>query len=135
MDILAYNYLYDGLVDFNDKSGKPRGNVIVHYPTANPTYPYTVFDEIRNVANPSYNTCFDRVSSTGYVARIYAKTKGKVDKQTIAREVAQMVDKYLTYCGLLRISYNANESVNDNSIYEIIMTYSGNLHENRRNLI
>ena len=135
MDILAYNYLYDGLVDMNEKSGKPRGNVIVHYPTSNPTYPYTVFDEIRNVANASYNTAFDRVSSTGYVARIYAKTKGKVDKQTIAREVAQMVDKYLTYCGLLRISYNANESVNDNSIYEIIMTYSGNLHENRRRFI
>lgn len=135
MDILAYNYLYDGLVDMNEKSGKPRGNVIVHYPTANPTYPYTVFDEIRNVANASYNTAFDRVASTGYVARIYAKTKGKVDKQTIAREVAQMVDKYLTYCGLLRISYNANESVNDNSIYEIIMTYSGNLHENRRKFI
>jgi hypothetical protein len=135
MDILAYNYLYDGLVDMNKKSGKPRGNVIVHYPTANPTYPYTVFDEIRNVANASYNTAFDRVASTGYVARIYAKTKGKVDKQTIAREVAQMVDKYLTYCGLLRISYNANESVNDNSIYEIIITYSGNLHENRRKFI
>lgn len=135
MDILAYNYLYDGLVDMNENSGKPRENVIVHYPTANPTYPYTVFDEIRNVANASYNTDFDRVASTGYVARIYAKTKGKVDKQTIAREVAQMVDKYLTYCGLLRISYNANESVNDNSIYEIIMTYSGNLHENRRKFI
>lgn len=135
MDILAYNYLYDGLVDMNEKSGKPRGNAIVHYPTSNPTYPYTVFDEIRNVANASYNTAFDRVASTGYVARIYAKTKGKVDKQTIAREVAQMVDKYLTYCGLLRISYNANESVNDNSIYEIIMTYSGNLHENRRTFI
>ena len=135
MDILAYNYLYDGLVDMNEKSGKPRGNVVVHYPTSNPTYPYTVFDEIRNVANASYNTAFDRVASTGYVARIYAKTKGKVDKQTIAREVAQMVDKYLTYCGLLRISYNANESVNDNSIYEIIMTYSGNLHENRRRFI
>lgn len=135
MDILAYNYLYDGLVDMNEKSDKPRGNVVVHYPTSNPTYPYTVFDEIRNVANASYNTAFDRVSSTGYVARIYAKTKGKVDKQTIAREVAQMVDKYLTYCGLLRISYNANESVNDNSIYEIIITYSGNLHENRRKFI
>jgi hypothetical protein len=135
MDILAYEYLFDGLKDFNEKSGKPRGNAIVHYAPEKPTYPLTVFDEIRNIANPSYNTCFDRVSSTGYVARIYAKTKGKVDKQTIAREVAQMVDKYLTYCGLLRISYNANESVNDNSIYEIIITYSGNLHENRRKFI
>ena len=135
MDILTYEYLKEGLKDFNEKSGKPRGNAIVSFPTKDTTYPHTVFNEIRNVANPSYNTCFDRVSSTGYVARIYAKTKGKVDKQTIAREVAQMVDKYLTYCGLLRISYNANESVNDNSIYEIIMTYSGNLHENRRKFI
>ena len=88
----------------------------------------------RNVAT-NFNSCFDRVASTGYMARIYAKTKGKVDKQTIAREVAQMVDKYLTYCGLTRISYNANESLNDNSIYEIILTYSGHLHENRRNFI
>lgn len=135
MDILAYDYLKEGLKDFNEKSGKPRGNVIVSYPTANPTYPYTVFDEIRNIANPSFNTHFDRVASTGYSVRIYAKTKGNITKQQIAREVAQMVDKYLTYCGLLRISYNANESINDNSIYEIIMTYSGNLHENRRKFI
>ena len=135
MDILAYEYLFEGLKDFNEKSGKPRGNVVVHYPTANPTYPYTVFDEIRNVANSAFNSCFERVSSTGYVVRIYAKTKGKVDKQTIAREIAQTVDKYLSSVGLLRISYNANESINDNSIYEIILTYSGNLHENRRNFI
>jgi hypothetical protein len=134
MDILAYNYLYDGLVDFNEKSGNPRGNAIVHYPPEKPTYPLTIFDEIRNVAT-NFNSCFDRVASTGYMARIYAKKKGNVDKQTIAREVAQMVDKYLTYCGLTRISYNANESLNDNSIYEIILTYSGNLHENRRNFI
>lgn len=135
MDILAYEYLKEGLKSYNENLGKPRGNVIVSLPPENPTYPLTVFQEIRNVANSSYNTCFERVSSTGYVARIYAKTKGKIDKQTIAREVAQIVDNYLSNCGLLRISYNANESVNDNSIYEIIMTYSGNLHENRRRFI
>ena len=135
MDILAYEYLFDGLKDLNEKAGKPRGNSVVHYPPSKPTFPLTVFDEIRNVANPSYNTCFDRVSSLGYAARIYAKTKGNVDKQTIAREIALMVDEYLTNCGLTRISYNANESVNDNSIYEIILTYSGNLHENRRKFI
>lgn len=135
MDILAYEYLKEGLKEFNEKSGKPRGNVVVSYPTKDTTYPHTVFDEIRNVANASYNTCFDRVASTGYVARIYAKTKGNITKQQIAREIAQMVDIYLTNCGLLRISYNANESINDDSIYEIIMTYSGNLHENRRKFI
>lgn len=135
MDILAYEYLKEGLKEFNEKSGKPRGNVVVSYPTKDTTYPHTVFDEIRNVANASYNTCFDRVASTGYVARIYAKTKGNITKQQIAREIAQMVDIYLTNCGLLRVSYNANESINDDSIYEIIMTYSGNLHENRRKFI
>ena len=135
MDILAYEYLKQGLKDYNEKLGKPRGNVIIAYPTTDTTFPHTVFDEIRNVANSLYNTCYERVASVGYVARIYAKTKGKIDKQTIAREVAQMVDTYLTYCGLTRISFNANESVNDNSIYEIIMTYSGNLNEYRRKFI
>lgn len=135
MDILAYEQLFNGLKDFNEKVGNPRGNSVVHYAPETPTYPFTTFDEIRNIANPSYNTCFDRVASTGYAVRIYAKTKGKIDKQTIAREIAQMVDKYLTSCGLLRVSYNANESINDDSIYEIIMTYSGNLHENRRKFI
>lgn len=135
MDILAYNDLYDGLVSFNEKSGKPRGNSVVNYAPEKPTYPLTVFGEIRNVANSSFNTCFDRVASTGYSVRIYAKTKGNITKQQIAREIAQMVDKYCTNVGLLRISYNANESINDDSIYEIIMTYSGNLHENRRRFI
>ena len=135
MDILTYEYLKEGLKNYNEAMSKPYGNAIVPYATANPTYPYTVFDEIRNVANSSYNTFFDRIASTGYSVRIYAKTKGKITKQEIARTVAKMVDNYLTYCGLTRISYNANESVNDNSIYEIIMTYSGNLHENRRKFI
>lgn len=135
MDILTYDYLKEGLKSFNEKFGKPRGNVIVSYPTANPTYPYTVFDEIRNVANASFDTQFDRVASTGYSVRIYAKTMGNITKQQIAREIAKMVDHYLTHCGLSRVSYNANESINDSKIYEIIMTYSGNLHENRRKFI
>lgn len=134
MDILAYEYLKEGLEEYNNNLGKPRGNVIVPYPTANTTYPHTVFQEIRNVGT-NLNSNFDRIGSMGYVARIYAKTKGKVDKQTIAREIAQMVDNYMRHFKLTRISYNANESVNDNSIYEIIMTYSGNLHENRRKFI
>lgn len=135
MDILAYDYLFEGAKKFNEQMGKPYGNEIVHYPTSNTTYPHTVIDEIRNVGNPSYNSDFDRVASVGYVVRIYAKTKGKVTKQTIARAVAQMLDNYFRHFKLSRISYNANESINDNSIYEIIMTYSGNLHENRRNFI
>lgn len=135
MDILAYEYLKEGLKEHNEKSGKPYGNDIVTLPPTTPTYPLTVFDEIRNVANTSYNTSFARIASTGYVVRVYAKTKGKVDKRTIARTIAQMVDDFLSAFLLTRVSYNANESVNDNSIYEIIMTYTGNLHENRRKFI
>ena len=134
MDILAYEYLKEGLKDFNEKSGKPFGNVIVPYPTSNATYPNTVFDEIRNVGT-NFNSDFDRVGSVGYSVRVYAKTKGNVDKKTIARAIAQMCDNYFRRFLLSRISFNANESVNDDSIYEIIMTYSGNLHENRRNFI
>ena len=134
MDILAYEYLKQGLKEYNDKCGKIFGNVVVSYPTSKPPYPYTVFDEIRNVAT-NFNSNFDRVASTGYVVRVYAKTKGNIDKQFIARTVAQMIDEYLSSFKLTRISFNANESLNDNSIYEIIITYSGNLHENRRNFI
>ena len=135
MDILAYEYMLQGLKDYNATIEQNYGNVVVATPPTNPTYPLTVFDEIRNVANPNYNSCYERVASVGYRADIYAKTKGSVSKQIIARRIAQEVDKYLTNVGLTRVSFNVSELENDSSIYHIIMTYSGNLHENRRNLI
>ena len=135
MDILAYEYMLQGLKDYNATIEQNYSNVVVSTPPTNPTYPLTVFDEIRNVANPNYNGCFERVSSVGYRADIYAKTKGNVSKQIIARRIAQEVDRYLTNVGLTRVSFNVSELENDSSIYHIIMTYSGNLHENRRNLI
>ena len=82
MDILAYEYLKQGLKNYNDKIGKPRGNVVVSYPTKDTTYPHTVFDEIRNVEN----LVSQKVASTGYKVDIYAKTKGKIDKQIIVRK-------------------------------------------------
>jgi hypothetical protein len=135
MDILAYDYILQGLADHNAKRGKPRGNVVVSCPTRDTTYPYTSLQEIRNVANPMYNTCYDRVASVGYRADIYAKSKGKITGQQIARECAQVADEYLTNIGLTRVSFNVMDLLNDGSIYHIIMTYSGNLHENRRKLI
>ena len=135
MDILAYEYLKEGMKKYNEENGKPHGNAIVGYAPKNPTYPLTIFSEIRNTANASFNTNFDRVASTGYSVRIVAKTKNKLDKQTIAREVAQFIDRYLSAFNLTRISYNENPSVNDDAFYEVIMTYSGNLHENRRKFI
>lgn len=135
MDILAYGYILQGLSDYNSAKGKPRGNVVVPYPTTDTTYPHTVLEEIRNVANPLYNTCHDRVASVGYRVDIYAKTKGNITKQQIARECAQVADEYLTAIGLTRVSYNANTEGNDGVIYHIVVTYSGNLHENRRKFI
>lgn len=131
MDILAYEHLKQGLRNYNEMVGKPHGNVIVSYPTENSTYPLTVFDEIRNIDN----LVAEQVSSVGYRVDIYAKTKGSVDKQTIAREIAYQVNKYLTSIKLKRISYNANPQENDNSLYHIIMTYSGNLYEVKRKFI
>lgn len=135
MDILAYDYMLQGLKDYNATIEQNYGNVVVATPPTNPTYPLTVFDEIRNVANPNYNSCYERVASVGYRADIYAKTKCSVSKQIIARRIAQEVDRYLTNVGLTRVSFNVSELENDSSIYHIIITYSGNLHENRRNLI
>lgn len=135
MDILAYEYMLQGLKDYNATIEQNYGNVVVTTPPTNPTYPLTVFDEIRNVANANYNSCYERVASVGYRADIYAKTKGSVSKQIIARRIAQEVDKYLTNVGLTRVSFNVSELENDSSIYHIIITYSGNLHENRRKLI
>jgi hypothetical protein len=135
MDILAYEYLKEGLKAYNDKNGKPYGNAIVGKAPKTPTYPLTIFNEIRNVST-DLNSDYERVASVGYSVKIEAKNKGtKVENQTVARELAAFVNRYLECYKLKRISYNENQSVNDDSIYEIIMTYSGNLHENRRKFI
>lgn len=135
MDIKAYEYMFNGLTEYNNSVAQNYGNVIVKYPTTDTTYPHTIFTEIRNTANPNYNGCFERVANVGYRVDIYAKTKGNVPKSSIAREIALIVDKYLTNIGLTRVSFNAIELENKASIYHIIMTYSGNLYENKRKLI
>lgn len=136
MDIVVYENILEGLKEYNDALAQNYGNTVVAFAPTNPTYPLTVLDEIRNVANRYYNTCYDRLSSNGYRADIYAKTKGNVTKQTIARKLAQEIDNYMTnYVGLNRVSYNVSELENDGSIYHIIITYEGTLHENRRKFI
>lgn len=135
MDIQFYEKILNGLIDYNSSVEQNYGNSIVSYPPIKPTYPLTIFEEIRNVSNSAYNGCFDKVASVGYRVDIYAKTKGNITKHTIARKIAQIVDKYLSNIGLIRISFNVSELENDSSIFHIIMTYSGNLHENRNNLI
>lgn len=134
MDILIYENLLQSLKSYNSTI-KNYGNEVVRLPPTNPVYPLTIFTEIRNVANASFNSCFDRVASVGYRADIYAKTKGNITKDIIAREIAQLVDRYLTSVGLLRVSFNISELENDSSIFHIIMTYSGNVSEYRKILI
>lgn len=134
MDILIYENLLQSLKSYNSTI-KNYGNEVVRLPPTNPVYPLTIFTEIRNVANASFNSCFDRVASVGYRLDIYAKTKGNITKDRIAREIAELMDRYLTNVGLLRVSFNISELENDSSIFHIIMTYSGNVSEYRKILI
>ena len=135
MDIDSYDIILERLKDFNEKSEQNFGNEIVEYPTTNTTFPYTIFEEVRNVQNPRFKSPYDRVASVGYIVRIYAKNQGDYDKKTIARRCAKIVDDYLTSIGLTRTSFNVNDLVNEGSIYEIIELYSGNLHEFRKKFI
>ena len=135
MDIYAYEYILDGLKQFNKNAEGNYGNIIVEYPTTNTTFPHTVFNEIRNTQNENFTSSFDKVANLGYSVNIYAKTKGSVNKKTIARKVMQIVDKYLSNIGLRRVSYNDFDNEEKGSIYRIVLTYSGRLLENRRKLI
>lgn len=136
MDIIVYDDILQGMKEYNKRLENNYGNVVVGTAPIKPTFPLTVFDEIRNVANPNYNTCYERLASVGFRADIYAKTKSQESKQTIARRVAKYIDEYLTNCvGLTRVSFNVSDLENDASIYHIIMTYEGTLHENRRKFI
>lgn len=136
MDIVVYDDILNGLKEYNRNLAQNYGNNIVGIAPIKPTYPLTVFDEIRNQANAAYNTPYDKVSSLGYRVDIFAKTKGNITKQSIARKLAKDIDNFLTnHVGLLQVSWNINELENDSSIYKITLTYSANLHENRRTII
>lgn len=135
MDIYAYDELYEGLKEYNENCENNYENVVVKFPTTDSTYPHTVFAEVRNTQDRRFKTAIDRVASVGYLVNIYAKNLGDTDKMTVARECAKIVDEYLGSQNLLRESFNANDMIGDSSVYQIIMTYSGSLLENRRKFI
>lgn len=137
MRIEQYDILLEALTEYNTQNASINyGNEVVRYAPTKPTYPLTIFDEIRNVADRNYNTRFDRVSDCGYRVDIFAQTKGKVNKQKIAREIAQQIDTFLSEkAGLRRVSFNTFSSVNDDALYQIIMVYEKPLHENRLKFI
>ncbi len=132
MDINLYEAIYRDMVTFNSNIAENYGNVVKKTSPMSPTYPLTTIEEIRNVVNPLYNSYFDRISSIGYRINIYAKTKGDVHNQTIARALAKEFDNYMTnYVGLTQTSWNVIPLENDASIYTITIVYTGNIHENR----
>lgn len=135
MDIYAYEHIVKGLENFNELKDKPFGNTVVQIAPTKPTYPLTVVDEIRNIAIKNYNTEYGKFSNLGFRVDIFAKTKGKISKQTIAREISELVDEYFSSIGLTRVSFNISELENDSSIYHIILTFSGTLNEYRRKFI
>lgn len=136
MDIQVYEDIVDALTYCNERLEKNYGNVVVRYPSTNPTYPYTVVREIRNVPVGRYNRNYDKVSSVGYRIDIFAKTKGSVSKQEIARKLMKGLNDFMQdTLGLSLVSKNEGDLENDSSIYPVILTYSGNFEEFRRRLI
>lgn len=138
MDITVYDKILEALKEFNTSLGAQNyGNVVVGTAPSNPTYPLTVFDEIQNDPYRRTNiTPLDRVDNLGYELNIYAKTKGKIDKQTIARELAKELDDFLTNTmGLRQLSMNPVPNVNDSSIYRINLRYTAKYFENRATIL
>lgn len=141
MDNKAYFDILSALKEYNKSLPENYGNAIYSLPPKldkdqNLKFPITRFSQIRNVANPSLNSCFERVASVGFSLDIFAKDKGtKKLRNEIALDLAEKFDKFFTNIGLLRISYNEFDLEAQGSIYRVTMTYSGNLHENRRKFI
>lgn len=137
MDITVYDKLLAALQEYNSTLEQNYGNVVVGTSPSSPTYPLTVFDEIQN--DPLQRTNIkplDRVDNLGYEINIYAKTKGKVLNQTIARTLAKAIDDFLTNTmGLRLLSMNPVPNVNDSSIYRINLRYSAKYYENRAKIL
>lgn len=135
MDILTYEYLLQGLKDHNEKSAQNYGNKVLRLPPKDPKYPISILREIRNSAT-RFNSCFQKVASVGYRVDIFAQTKGKITHDVIARTIAKEIDDYMTSVNLSRVSKNENELIDEQgAYYHIILTYEGNLDENRMRFI
>ena len=135
MDILAENYVFEGLKSYNADMGEPYGNTIVDEEPLDPIYPITIIREIRNVQNENYRNPSALVSNVGYSVDIYAQSIGDKSKKQIARELAKLANDYMTAINLKQIGYVPDGLVRDASLHRIILTYAGNLHENIRRFI
>ena len=137
MNIVKYSELMQELIEYNDNNADiNHGNVIVPYATQNPTYPYTVVDEIDNKPYNRYERGRDALSATMYRVDIFAKTIGDVTKQTICREIADQIDVFMDkQMNLKQTSFNVMPLQNDSAIYQITMVYSGTIFNYRNKFI
>lgn len=135
MDIYASELIYEGLKSYNENMGKPFGNEVVDEEPLDPIYPLTIIQETRNVQNPNYRSPMERVASIGFSVEIYAQDMGDKTKKQVARELAKLAFEYMTAIGFEQSGFVPDGLVRDASLHRIIMTFTGNLHENSRRLI
>lgn len=137
IDILEYEEIFQGLEKFLASNKQYCYNPsLVHYAAAKPTYPYVVFEEIRNLPSKEYSgEVPDKISDLGYKIRIYSTTKGSVTKMTIARQIASFVDRYLSGIGLKQVSFNPDPLVAQGDLYGLVMMYNASFYNNRRKII
>ena len=135
MDIQVYNYVLQGLRDYNSTVENYGNTIEETQPKSKVKFPLTIVKEVRNVVYGAYTTGYQRVSSIGFLVEIYAKDKGEHTKTQIARELALIADNYFSSIGLQRVSFNLDENQNNGSVCSIILTYNGTLLENRRRFI
>ena len=142
MDNKVYFQILNSLKEYNKSLNENYGAEIYSLPpkldkTKTLNFPIAIFHQVGNAQNPSFNSPFDRVSSVRYVIDIYAKNKGeKILRNEIALDLSEKFDAFLSNsCNLLRQSTNEFDLEGEGTIYRVTMTYSGNLHENRRKFI
>lgn len=142
MDNKIYFDILNALKEYNDSLNDNYGNTIYSLPprldkNQNLKFPISRFYQVGDSANANFNSAFDRVSSKRFALDIFAKDKGtKTLRNEIALDLAEKLDAFLSHrCNLLRVSMNEFDLEGAGSIYRVTITYSGNLHENRRKFI
>lgn len=142
MDNKIYFIILNALKEYNNSLTENYGTSIYSLPPKlnkdqELKFPIVRFYQVGDTANDNYDSPFERVSSKRFVLDIFAKDKGKkILRNEIAMDLSEKFNAFLTdKCGLLRTGYNEFDLEAQGSIYRIAMTYSGNLHENRRKFI
>jgi|LSQX01.2.fsa_nt_gb hypothetical protein len=94
-----------------------------------PVYPLVVLTEARNQTRADGHMFRNRISSVGYMVRVFAKEEPAVNNQELSRLIAYHCDLHMSFCwGFRRTSKNEFDA----DPYETVMLYSAALQENRQ---